>query len=83
MVMLIFIADSHLRDQAVPLRSWHRHLFKKSCTIRTLNLAIVNLLKSRNYRLRLDHLEINAMYMSLIAVNWAVPMRRSQHLVDI
>mmetsp|Transcript_20537 Transcript_20537/g.44873 ORF Transcript_20537/g.44873 Transcript_20537/m.44873 type:complete len:218 (-) Transcript_20537:563-1216(-) len=82
-VMLIFIADSYVQDNAVPLRIWHMQLFKKSCSLRTLNLAVVRLLKGRQYLLRVPHSELNAPYLSLIAASCGIPMRRPRETVDI
>eukprot|EP00448_Togula_jolla_P035242 CAMPEP_0170636342 /NCGR_PEP_ID=MMETSP0224-20130122/37745_1 /TAXON_ID=285029 /ORGANISM="Togula jolla, Strain CCCM 725" /LENGTH=236 /DNA_ID=CAMNT_0010965985 /DNA_START=90 /DNA_END=800 /DNA_ORIENTATION=+ len=73
MVLLIFIADSHVQDEAPSLKKWHRHLFKKSCSIKTLNLAVIQLLKCRQYNLRVKTCKLNDRYLSLIAAAQGFP----------
>jgi len=53
LVTLMFIAHCYVQDETCPLRVWHQHLFRKYCPLKTLNVAILRLLKIRNHILRL------------------------------
>ncbi|CAK9096208.1 unnamed protein product [Durusdinium trenchii] len=44
---LIFIAHSFVQDETCPLNVWHKHLFRKYCNVKTLNAAIMQLMKLR------------------------------------
>ncbi|CAE7040185.1 unnamed protein product [Symbiodinium sp. CCMP2592] len=50
---LIFIAHCYVQDETCPLNIWQKHLFKKYCSLKTLNSAVIRLLEIRRYRLRL------------------------------
>eukprot|EP00448_Togula_jolla_P014649 CAMPEP_0170578180 /NCGR_PEP_ID=MMETSP0224-20130122/5320_1 /TAXON_ID=285029 /ORGANISM="Togula jolla, Strain CCCM 725" /LENGTH=114 /DNA_ID=CAMNT_0010901135 /DNA_START=234 /DNA_END=578 /DNA_ORIENTATION=+ len=65
LVVLIFIAHCWCHDDAMPLRQWHRRLFRKRCTIRALNMAVSRLLSRLNYRLRMDDFDLTIRIMGL------------------
>ncbi|CAE7564229.1 unnamed protein product, partial [Symbiodinium necroappetens] len=50
---LIFIAHCYVQDETCPLNIWQKHLFKKYCSLKVLNMAVIRLLEIRRYRLRL------------------------------
>jgi len=50
---LVFIAHCFVQDETCPLHVWHKHLFKRYCSLRVLNSAVVKLMEIRRYRLRL------------------------------
>jgi len=54
LVTLMFVAHCYVQDETCPLHVWHKYLFKKYCNLRTLNAAVVRLLKMRQYTLGLD-----------------------------
>lgn len=54
MILLMFIAHSYVQDHHCPLHCWHKHLFKKYCTLQTLNRAIMSIMKLRGYVLRVE-----------------------------
>jgi len=56
--VLMFIAHSHCEDNNCPLKVWHRHLFNKYCSLPTLNVAVVRLLESLAYVLRVGPPEL-------------------------
>lgn len=62
---LIFIAHCYVQDETCPLHVWHQHLFKKYCTVKVLNSAVIRLMELRRYILRLDDAEMNQRMLHL------------------
>merc|ERR1712032_980779 len=54
LVTQMFIAHCYVQDETCPLHVWHKYLFKRYCPLKTLNEAVVRLLRIRQYNLRLD-----------------------------
>lgn len=93
LAILIFIAHSWVQDENCKLAVWHRHLFKKYCSMTTLNEAVLHLLKIRPVlRLEDDDLDRRFTYL-LSAARWklhtvsatsdvAARQRHSQSLPD-
>eukprot|EP00928_Gymnodinium_smaydae_P027072 TRINITY_DN21058_c0_g1_i1.p1 TRINITY_DN21058_c0_g1~~TRINITY_DN21058_c0_g1_i1.p1 ORF type:complete len:276 (-),score=41.15 TRINITY_DN21058_c0_g1_i1:72-899(-) len=53
-VTLMFVAHCYVQDETCPLHVWHKHLFRRYCTVSTLNAAVVRLLEIRRFKLRID-----------------------------
>lgn len=51
---LIYIAHCYVQDETCPLSLWHQHLFRRYCDLKTLNAAVIQLMKLRHYQLRLS-----------------------------
>mmetsp|Transcript_3274 Transcript_3274/g.7747 ORF Transcript_3274/g.7747 Transcript_3274/m.7747 type:complete len:202 (-) Transcript_3274:135-740(-) len=66
LALLLFIAHSWCNDDVVGLKVWHKKVFRKHCSLRTLNLAVVSLLKAQNYVLRLDDLDLTIRRVALL-----------------
>ena len=45
---LLYVAHSYARDETCQIQIWHRHLFTKYCSVRTLNSAVFRLLEPRS-----------------------------------
>merc|ERR1719321_1326994 len=75
MCVLIYLAHTYCEDQNCPTHVWHKHLFQRYCTLRTLNAAIVGLLGRLEWQLRVEDSE---MYARLAFLQRAVSPRFSQ-----
>lgn len=58
--VLIYVAHSYCEDQNCPLHVWHQYLFRRYCTLRTLNAAVVGLLGRLKFRLRVEEEDLDA-----------------------
>jgi len=58
--VLIYIAHAYCEDHNCPLHIWHKHLFQRYCTLRTLNSAVVGLLERLQFRLRVESGDLEA-----------------------
>lgn len=56
--VLIYVAHAYSEDQTCPLHVWHAHLFRRYCTMQTLNTAVVGLLERLQFRLRVEQEEM-------------------------
>lgn len=56
---LLYVAHSYVLDESCPLRVWHKHLFTKYCSVRTLNSAVFRLLEQLGYVLRVHPEELD------------------------
>jgi len=56
--VLMYIAHSYAEDETIPLRLWHRYLFREYCSLQILNAAVMGLLERLNYSLRVDAAEL-------------------------
>jgi len=65
-VTLFFIAHSYTQDETCPLHVWHQHLFRKYCSVKTLNAALIRLLELRGYILRVDAAELQVRFHFLM-----------------
>eukprot|EP00441_Pelagodinium_beii_P027947 CAMPEP_0197657696 /NCGR_PEP_ID=MMETSP1338-20131121/44791_1 /TAXON_ID=43686 ORGANISM="Pelagodinium beii, Strain RCC1491" /NCGR_SAMPLE_ID=MMETSP1338 /ASSEMBLY_ACC=CAM_ASM_000754 /LENGTH=224 /DNA_ID=CAMNT_0043234129 /DNA_START=56 /DNA_END=727 /DNA_ORIENTATION=+ len=52
--LLIFLAHCHVIDEACPLSSWHKCLFRRYCSVKRLNKALMQLMTMRKYVLRVS-----------------------------
>lgn len=66
---LLFIAHSYTQDEVCPLKIWHRHLFKKYCSMRLLNAAVFRLLRICRFRLRANDEEIQDAFRRLMVAS--------------
>lgn len=62
----IFLAQSYIQDEVCPLHVWHEWLFKRCCTLQTLNSGVMRVLELRGYILRVDEHERNERYRILV-----------------
>lgn len=58
LVLLVFLAHSHVHDETCQLKVWHRYLFKGYCNLPTLSKATLELMKRRDYKLRVDDYDL-------------------------
>jgi len=65
LVSLIYLAHTYVLDVSCPLRHWHRHLFRQYCDIKTLDKAILRLMKHRKYILRVNDGDLNRRFACL------------------
>merc|ERR550514_1462392 len=65
-VTLLFIAHSFTMDEVCPLKEWHKHLFKKYCTVKVLNAAVFRLLRICQFKLRADERQIDISFKRMI-----------------
>lgn len=54
-VLLLYLAQTWIEDEALSLSVWHKHLFKNYCDLSTLDEAIIKLLENVTYRLRIPN----------------------------
>lgn len=54
MVALVFIAHSYVLDETCPLSKWHRYLCRDYCSLHVLDAAVLRLMATRRYVLRVD-----------------------------
>ncbi|CAJ1348219.1 unnamed protein product [Effrenium voratum] len=59
LVLLVFLAHSHVHDETCQLKVWHRYLFKSYCNLPTLSKATMELMKRRDYKLRVADYELS------------------------
>lgn len=52
-VLLLYLAQTWVEDEALSLSVWHKHLFQNYCNLATLDEAIMVLLENVTYRLRI------------------------------
>jgi len=64
--LLMFVAHCYVQDETCPIKVWHHHLFRRYCTLPTLNLAVVRLLEIRRYRLRIPDEDLDRCMESLL-----------------
>jgi len=58
LIILCFIAHSYIHDECCPLRIWWQYLFKRYCSLRTLNHALVRILLILDWKLRVEDIGI-------------------------
>jgi hypothetical protein len=61
----MFIAHAYVQDETCPLHVWHKHLFRKYCTLGKLSAAVLRLMEVRGYVLRLDSQELEHRFAQL------------------
>jgi len=52
LVLIIYIAHCYVQDETCPLKVWHKYLFKKYCSVDTLDAAIIRIMEIRGFVLR-------------------------------
>jgi len=65
-VAQMFIAHAYVQDETCPLRVWHEHVFRKYCSVKTLNAVVMRLIEIRGYRLRVDRKDMLKRYKYLV-----------------
>lgn len=50
----MFIAHAYLMDEHCPLKEWHTHIFAQYCSLSLLTSAILQLMRSRGYKLSIS-----------------------------
>lgn len=65
-VILLYIAHAYVLDHTCPLRLWQENLFSAQCSVRTLDMATMKLLKVRGYVLRLDEKDLQMRHECLM-----------------
>eukprot|EP00929_Paragymnodinium_shiwhaense_P058858 TRINITY_DN29485_c0_g1_i1.p1 TRINITY_DN29485_c0_g1~~TRINITY_DN29485_c0_g1_i1.p1 ORF type:complete len:321 (-),score=68.59 TRINITY_DN29485_c0_g1_i1:320-1159(-) len=69
----MFIAHCYVQDEACPLSVWHQHLFRKYCTLKMLDAAVLRLMEVRGYKLRLEQQELQHRYDAFLQTLRARP----------
>eukprot|EP00933_Yihiella_yeosuensis_P080563 TRINITY_DN94011_c0_g1_i1.p1 TRINITY_DN94011_c0_g1~~TRINITY_DN94011_c0_g1_i1.p1 ORF type:complete len:279 (+),score=47.52 TRINITY_DN94011_c0_g1_i1:171-1007(+) len=54
LALYIFVAHSYVEDEVCPLKTWHKHIFRRYCELRVLNSAVIKLMQMRDYKLRVE-----------------------------
>lgn len=80
LVLQIFLAHTHVQDEACPLKVWHKHLFKKYCPLSTLNKAVMELMAMRKYSLRIADSDLEQSLAQLKQVIRWQPLREASGL---
>jgi hypothetical protein len=65
-VTQMFIAHAYVQDETCPLRIWHEHVFRKYCSLKTLNAVVMKLIEIRGHRLRVDRKDMLKRYKYLV-----------------
>ena len=72
-VILCFMAHVFVHDESCPLHCWHKFLFKRYCSLRTLNMALLRTMDLLNWDLRVS-IFLNTLNMALLRtmdlLNW-------------
>lgn len=65
-VVLMFIAHSYVLDETCPLRAWQKNVFLGQCSVKTVNMATMKLLRMRGYVLRLGEKDLQMRHQYLM-----------------
>jgi hypothetical protein len=76
MALLMFLAHSYVQDETCRLKTWHKYLFSKYCSLAMLSSAVMRLLEIRGYLLRLEDEDLNHRYTSLLRASATVTRQR-------
>eukprot|EP00929_Paragymnodinium_shiwhaense_P025060 TRINITY_DN15243_c0_g1_i1.p1 TRINITY_DN15243_c0_g1~~TRINITY_DN15243_c0_g1_i1.p1 ORF type:complete len:389 (+),score=76.06 TRINITY_DN15243_c0_g1_i1:42-1208(+) len=68
LVTLMFIAHCYVQDETCPLQVWQQQLFRKYCSLKTLDAAIMRLLEIRGFVLRLEDEDLRIRFRKLSEV---------------
>jgi hypothetical protein len=63
--LYIYVAHTFVEDECCPLMTWHKHLFRRYCSPKTLHAAVSRLMQMRDWRFRLGTEELNERLMAL------------------
>merc|ERR1712232_1467191 len=66
LALLIFLAHSYVLDETCRLKTWHKYLFTKYCSLDMLSAAVMRLMEIRNYLLRLEDEDLEQRYTTLL-----------------
>merc|ERR1712232_1467662 len=66
LALLIFLAHSYVLDETCRLKTWHKYLFTKYCSLDMLSSAVMRLMEIRNYLLRLEDEDLKQRYTGLL-----------------
>lgn len=66
-IVHMYLANSLMTDEAVPLKTWHRQLSKDYCTLHMLNSVVIKLMKARDYKLLLEEGDVRQRYEKIVA----------------
>lgn len=67
LVLLMYLAHSYVQDEVCALHVWHKHLFVKYCTLKTLDKAVICLFAMRGYILRVDEETVHIRHAKLMS----------------
>merc|ERR1719387_2214824 len=79
LAIAIFLGHTHVEDETCPLRVWHQRLFQDYCSLRTLSAAVMKLMETRGYTLRIGDKQLRKRHFALLraATSWAPDMTRA------
>lgn len=66
-VLLMYMAHAYVQDENCPLKYWHEYLFGQYCSLKTLDKALMCMMKLRGYILRVDDEEMQRRLSLLVA----------------
>merc|ERR1712232_1369330 len=66
LALLIFLAHSYVLDETCRLKTWHKYLFTKYCSLGMLSSAVMRIMEIRNYHLRLEDEDLKQRYTALM-----------------
>lgn len=64
-VLAVYLAHVHVLDETFALSDWHRHLCRDYCDMKTLNKAVMRVMRMRGYILRVPDVELQQRYSEL------------------
>lgn len=67
LVLMIYLGHSHVFDETCPMSVWHRTLFHNYCSLGILSKALMRLLATRDYRLRLSDEDLGCRFAQLLS----------------
>jgi len=68
-VLLIYLAHSFVLDETCPLRFWHKHIFRRYCTLKVLDAALFRLFQMRGFKLHITEDELKHSLCVLLCSN--------------
>lgn len=80
-VLLIYLAHSFVLDETCPLRCWHKHIFRKYCTLKVLDAALFRLFQMQGYKLRITEEEEKNALKSLLSSSNGIVARPCNPLI--
>ncbi|CAJ1382542.1 unnamed protein product [Effrenium voratum] len=64
-ILLIYLAHSFVLDENCPIRDWHRHIFRKYCSLKKMDAALFRVFSFLDFKLMISQ-EEEAKYLRMI-----------------
>ena len=65
LILLVFLAHSFMFDETCPMREWHKHIFRKYCTLKKMDTALFSVFSMLEFQLLVSS-EDEVKYLQLI-----------------